>query len=104
MRLVVLPGDGIGPEISAATYDILELLNKRMGLEISFETHEIGLARLKKDRSTFPPSVAEACRSGRAIQHQRYKFASEAVDCFAILPAYTDADLHFRRIRIGWRG
>jgi 3-isopropylmalate dehydrogenase len=67
MRLVVLPGDGIGPEISTATCGILELLNKRMGLEISFETHEIGLARLKKDRTTFPASVAEACRSADGI-------------------------------------
>jgi 3-isopropylmalate dehydrogenase len=67
MRLVVLPGDGIGPEISASTCEILEVLNKRLGLGLSFETHEIGLARLKREGTTFPAAVAEACRAADGI-------------------------------------
>jgi 3-isopropylmalate dehydrogenase len=67
MRLVVLPGDGIGPEISAATCEILQLLNERMSLGVSFETHEIGLARLTRENTTFPASVAEACRAADGI-------------------------------------
>ena len=38
MRFIVLPGDGIGPEISAATVQVLELLNRKLGLAIEFET------------------------------------------------------------------
>lgn len=67
MRLAVLPGDGIGPEISAATCEILELLNKRMSLGLSLETHEIGLTTLKSEKTTFPASVAEACRAADGI-------------------------------------
>ena len=67
MRLVVLPGDGIGPEISTATCGVLELLNKRLALGLSFEAHEIGLARLKKDGTTFPAAVADACRAADGI-------------------------------------
>ena len=67
MRLVVLPGDGIGPEISAATCEILQLLNQKQSLGLSFETHEIGLARLKRERTTFPQAVFEACRSAAGI-------------------------------------
>jgi isocitrate/isopropylmalate dehydrogenase len=67
MRLVVLSGDGIGPEISAATCEILHLLNERMSLGLVLETHEIGLARLKREKSTFPPSVAETCRAADGI-------------------------------------
>ena len=37
----------------------------RLGL--SLETHEIGLARLKREETTFPASVAEACRSADGI-------------------------------------
>ena len=67
MRLVVLPGDGIGPEISTATCDVLDLLNKRLALGLSFDAHEIGLARLKKDGTTFPAAVADACRTADGI-------------------------------------
>jgi isocitrate/isopropylmalate dehydrogenase len=67
MRLVVLPGDGIGPEICAATREILELLNQRLSLSLSFDTHEIGLVTLKRDGSTFPAAAAEACRAADGI-------------------------------------
>lgn len=67
MRFVVLPGDGIGPEISAATIQVLELLNKKLALGITFETHEIGLSRLAKDGSTFPEEVLEAARTADGI-------------------------------------
>src|SRR5271165_3072421 len=67
MRLVVLPGDGIGPEISAAACEVLQLLNDRLSLGLSLETHEIGLARLKREGTTFPASVGEACRAADGI-------------------------------------
>jgi 3-isopropylmalate dehydrogenase len=67
MRLVILPGDGIGPEISAATCEILELLNQKLSLGLSFETHEIGLARLQRDQTTFPADVAKACKAADGI-------------------------------------
>ncbi len=67
MRLVLLPGDGIGPEISTATCEVLELLNNRLALGLSFDTHEIGLSRLKKDATTFPAAVADACRAADGI-------------------------------------
>ena len=67
MRLVVLPGDGIGPEISQATIEVLEVLNEKLGLGITFETHEIGLSRLARDGSTFPEEVLEAARAADGI-------------------------------------
>jgi 3-isopropylmalate dehydrogenase len=82
MHLVVLPGDGIGPEISAATGEILQLVNRGFSLGLSFETHEIGLARLKRERTTFPQAVAEACRAADGIilgpvSHATYPSRSE---------------------------
>ena len=67
MRFVVLPGDGIGPEISEATIQVLEVLNSKLSLGITFETHEIGLSRLAKDGSTFPDEVLEAARAADGI-------------------------------------
>lgn len=67
MRFIVLPGDGIGPEISAATVTVLELLNQKLGLGIDFETREVGLATLKRLGTTTPPGVLEACRAADGI-------------------------------------
>ena len=63
MKLVVLPGDGIGPEISAVTVSIL----KQLDLGLTFETHDVGLASLKREGSTFPSRVLEACRAADGI-------------------------------------
>src|SRR3954453_18126688 len=67
MHLAVLPGDGVGPEISDATIQVLELLNTLLALQLTFETHEVGLGRLKSEGTTFPNSVFEACRSADGI-------------------------------------
>ena len=67
MRLAILPGDGIGPEITAATCEVLQLLNHRLSLDLSFETHEIGLASLKRERTTFPDSARAACECADGI-------------------------------------
>src|SRR5690242_877213 len=49
MRFVVLPGDGIGPEICAATVEVLQLLNAKFPLGLIFDTQEIGLTRLTRE-------------------------------------------------------
>jgi isocitrate/isopropylmalate dehydrogenase len=67
MRIVVLPGDGIGPEICAATVSVLDVLNKGFSLALAFETHEVGLSSLEKKKCTFPDEVLEACRAADGI-------------------------------------
>jgi 3-isopropylmalate dehydrogenase len=67
VRIIVLPGDGIGPEISAAAVEVLGVVNRTRGLGLDFETHEIGLRRLKTNGTTFPPAVLERCRAADAI-------------------------------------
>jgi isocitrate/isopropylmalate dehydrogenase len=67
VRIVVLPGDGIGPEISAAALEVLALLNRSLELGLDCEEHEIGLARLESSRTTFPPAVLEGCRAAHGI-------------------------------------
>ena len=67
MRLVVLPGDGIGPEITAATLDVLRAADAVFALGLSFEEHEVGLARLARDGSTCPAAVVEAARAADGV-------------------------------------
>jgi len=62
VKLLVLPGDGIGPEITGATLAVLAAANKRFGLELSVERREIGLASLAKEGTTLPAGILERAR------------------------------------------
>lgn len=57
MKILVLPGDGIGPEITAATLGVLEVANEALALGLDFETREIGLASLMAQGTTLPQDV-----------------------------------------------
>ena len=57
MKILVLPGDGIGPEITAATMDVLQEVNERLGLGLEFETRDIGLVALRDSGCTLPNPV-----------------------------------------------
>ena len=62
MKLLVLPGDGIGPEITTATLAVLQSADEKFRLDISFEKREIGLAALKSHGTTLPEGVLERAR------------------------------------------
>ena len=56
-RILVLPGDGIGPEITAAT---LAVLRAAVGDGVSFDQQDIGEASLAASGSTLPQAVLDA--------------------------------------------
>jgi 3-isopropylmalate dehydrogenase len=57
MKLLVLPGDGIGPEIVEATVAALEALDAARGLGLSLERAEIGLAALAAHGTAVPDDL-----------------------------------------------
>jgi 3-isopropylmalate dehydrogenase len=59
MKILVLPGDGIGPEITRATLEVLRAADAAFNIGLTFETHDIGLAILKSRGTTLPPEVLE---------------------------------------------
>jgi len=67
MRIVVLPGDGIGPEITTSAVRVLTLVSERFGLGLAFESHDIGFASLKAKGVTITPEVVDACRRAEGI-------------------------------------
>lgn len=60
MRILVLPGDGIGPEITAAAVEVLRAADARFGLGLSLEQRDIGFASLKAEGTTCPDAVMQA--------------------------------------------
>jgi 3-isopropylmalate dehydrogenase len=67
MRLAVLPGDDIGPEITEATLAILDVVNARYGLGLEFDVHETGMAAHRRTGTTLPDSAFEAARSADGV-------------------------------------
>lgn len=56
-QLLLLPGDGIGPEIVAATRTVLKAANERFDLGLVFEKADIGFDALRTDGTTMPDAV-----------------------------------------------
>ncbi|MDH5534728.1 MAG: isocitrate/isopropylmalate dehydrogenase family protein [Betaproteobacteria bacterium] len=67
MKLLVLPGDGIGPEITDATLKVLDRANETFKLGLEWQVEDIGLKTLKTIGSTLPDKVMDAARHAPGI-------------------------------------
>jgi 3-isopropylmalate dehydrogenase len=63
-RIVLLPGDGIGPEIIAAACELLEALDE---FEFEFEEHLIGGCSIDANGVALTDEVLAACRESDAV-------------------------------------
>jgi 3-isopropylmalate dehydrogenase len=63
LQILVLDGDGIGPEIVAAALDVLRALS----LDIDFHRADIGLAAHRQHGTTLPDGVVEQARRADGI-------------------------------------
>ncbi|MFD7438201.1 isocitrate/isopropylmalate dehydrogenase family protein [Streptomyces sp. NPDC059861] len=59
MDILVLPGDGIGPEIVPPTLEVLRAVDSAYGLGLTFTTAAIGLESLAEQGTTLPQSVID---------------------------------------------
>jgi isocitrate dehydrogenase (NAD+) len=84
LRICLLPGDGIGPEVTAAARRVLDAT----GVEIAWVVHEVGDVAYRRTGEALPPSVTEAI-----------------VDCGLGLkgPVATPADAPYRSVNVALR-
>ena len=61
--IAVLPGDGIGPEVTAVAVKVLQAA----GLQASFSIHPVGWRQWQEHGEPLPDATLEACRSSDAI-------------------------------------
>ena len=66
-RIVTLPGDGIGPEVTAAAVDVLRNVAARNGHDFSFDEHPIGGVAIDLYSDPLPPPTLVACRNADAV-------------------------------------
>jgi len=67
LRILVLEGDGIGPEITAATLAVLKAADVKFGLGLSFERAAVGWAAHKATGTTFPDAVELAAKAADGV-------------------------------------
>ena len=65
--IVVLPGDGIGPEITLAAVEVLKKVAVRFGHAFHFSEHDIGGIAIDRHGEPLPAATLEACRKADAV-------------------------------------
>jgi 3-isopropylmalate dehydrogenase len=66
-RIVVLPGDGIGPEVVDAAVLVLQAVAPPSGHRFVLESRPIGGAAVRQSGTSLPESTLDACRSADAV-------------------------------------
>src|SRR5688572_18005482 len=82
MTIVVMQGDGIGPEITAATMAVLAPIKRQLALDLEFKHVAIGLEALRVQGTTLPDAAVEAARRADGVilgpvSHNDYPPASQ---------------------------
>jgi 3-isopropylmalate dehydrogenase len=65
--IAVLPGDGIGPEVTAQAVACLEQLSAQLGLDLQFTEQDFGGVAIDRHGDPLPPDTLEACTKADAI-------------------------------------
>ena len=67
-RIVVLPGDGIGPEVMGETLKVINgALSGSGGSRIEFSEHPLGAAHYKRTGEILPAELIEECKESDAV-------------------------------------
>ena len=67
LHLLVLEGDGIGPEIVAATLDVLSAADRAFGLNLAFARAPIGWTAHRAGGTTFPQATFDLAKAADGV-------------------------------------
>lgn len=66
-HIAVLPGDGIGPEVMAQAYKVLDAVRQRFGLQLTTSEYDVGGIAIDRQGTPLPQSTVEGCEQADAI-------------------------------------
>ncbi len=66
-HIVLLPGDGIGPEVTKAAQSVLEKVAGTFNLALTFEERPFGGAAIDKEGRPLPPETLSACEKADGV-------------------------------------
>ena len=67
LRIALLPGDGIGPEVVAQAKRVLQLVGDSCGHEFTTDEHAIGASAIRQFGTPLPQTTLDACLNADAI-------------------------------------
>ena len=67
LKIAVLPGDGIGPEISKVGVDVMQAVCDKFGHEVSFKEAVCGADAIDKVGDPFPEETFQTCMEADAV-------------------------------------
>jgi 3-isopropylmalate dehydrogenase len=67
VRLVTLPGDGIGVEVTAQAVAVLDAVTRRAGIDVAVAEHLIGGAAVDATGTPLPAETLAACQAADAV-------------------------------------
>ena len=67
INIAVLPGDGIGPEVTVEAVRCLEQLSEKRDLGLRFTEYDFGAVAIERHGDPLPQQTLEACRDSDAI-------------------------------------
>ena len=67
VKITTLPGDGIGPEVTAQAVRVLQTIASIQGYRFEFEEHAIGGTAIRQFSSPLPRKTLDACLASDAV-------------------------------------
>ncbi len=66
-KIALLPGDGIGPEVTYAARDVMLTVASRFGHRFEFDEHDVGGVAIDRHGDPLPDATFDACRNADAV-------------------------------------
>ncbi len=94
LKITILPGDGIGPEVIEEAVRVLDAITHAFGHEVSLARKNIGGAALLASEDPLPPDTLQACISSSAVL-----LGAVGAPSFDNLPAHLRPEAGLLRLR-----
>lgn len=66
-KILLLPGDGIGPEVIGAARQVIDSLAERFGMTIEYEEHMIGAVAIREEGEPLSQETIDRARASDAV-------------------------------------
>jgi len=67
LNIILLPGDGVGPEVVSAAVDVLEAAGDRFGFQLKTREYKIGGCAIDEFGTALPDETRDACQRSDAV-------------------------------------
>jgi 3-isopropylmalate dehydrogenase len=100
VKLVVLPGEGSGPEVTVEGVRIAQTVQTLFEIPLQIETYEVGEIAMQKTGSVFPADAVAACDQASKSSQGAILFGAVSDEPIGILRKKYDLFANLRPLRI----